>query len=79
MSIAERIYEHVSTMPEPAAREVLDFVEFLKHRLARQAAPPPVPAGEDLRAGTWFASVWGSSPDFPERLPDPLPEPVEML
>ena len=40
MSIAERIYEHVSTLPEPAAREVLDFVEFLENKLARGASSP---------------------------------------
>ena len=32
MSTAERIYEEVKTLPEDAAREVLDFVEFLKAR-----------------------------------------------
>lgn len=37
MSTAETIYEQVKTLPEPAAREVLDFVKFIESRLARQA------------------------------------------
>jgi hypothetical protein len=32
MSTAERVYEEVRTLPEDLAREVLDFVEFLKTR-----------------------------------------------
>ena len=34
MNIAEEIYEQVRRLPEPLAREVLDFVGFieLKHR-----------------------------------------------
>ena len=37
MNTAERIFEEVRSPPEPAAREVLDFVDFLKSR----AAPAP--------------------------------------
>jgi hypothetical protein len=32
MGIAERIYEQVKVLPEPLAREVLDFVAFLRER-----------------------------------------------
>ncbi len=32
MGIAERIYEQVKALPEPLAREVLDFVAFLRER-----------------------------------------------
>lgn len=35
MNTAEKIYENVKMLPEPAVQEVLDFVEFLKNRLAQ--------------------------------------------
>ena len=35
MSIAEMIFEQVKTLPEPLAREVLDFVDFLRERRDR--------------------------------------------
>lgn len=30
MTLAEMIYEHSQRLPEPAAREALDFIEFLE-------------------------------------------------
>lgn len=35
MNTMEKIFEEVQTLPEPEAREVLDFVEFLKSRCDR--------------------------------------------
>jgi hypothetical protein len=35
MSIADLVYEQVKTLPEPLAREVLDFVGFLRERRDR--------------------------------------------
>jgi hypothetical protein len=35
MSIAATIYEQVKALPEPLAREVLDFVGFLRERRDR--------------------------------------------
>lgn len=35
MSIAEIIFEQVKTLPEPLAREVLDFVGYLRERQDR--------------------------------------------
>ncbi|MGD9920570.1 MAG: hypothetical protein AB7V13_03860 [Pseudorhodoplanes sp.] len=32
MNIADMVYEQVKTLPEPLAREVLDFVVFLRER-----------------------------------------------
>ncbi len=32
MSIADMVYEQVKALPEPLAREVLDFVGFLRDR-----------------------------------------------
>jgi hypothetical protein len=36
MSIAEMVYEQVKSLPEPLAREVLDFVGYLRERQDRQ-------------------------------------------
>jgi hypothetical protein len=36
MSIADMVYEQVKTLPEPLAREVLDFVGFLRERPERE-------------------------------------------
>ncbi|MDQ2080641.1 DUF2281 domain-containing protein [Xanthobacteraceae bacterium Astr-EGSB] len=35
MRIADMVYEQVKTLPEPLAREVLDFVIFLRERRER--------------------------------------------
>ena len=32
MTMAEIIYQHALRLPEPAAREALDFIEFLEQR-----------------------------------------------
>jgi hypothetical protein len=37
MTIAEMIYQHCLTLPESAAREVLDFIEHRYGRSATQA------------------------------------------
>ena len=34
MTLAETIYQHSLNLPEDAAREVLDFIEFLERRQA---------------------------------------------
>ena len=47
MSIAERIYETVKTMPEQQAAEVLDFAEYVK---AKHPPPPKILTTEEHRA-----------------------------
>jgi hypothetical protein len=58
MSIADMVYEQVKTLPEPLAREVLDFVGFLRERRDR---------GEwrDLMnaQATALAPVWDNTED----------------
>ncbi len=44
MTIAERIFEEVRSLPEIQAREVLDFVSFLKSRQAGKSAQRDVSA-----------------------------------
>jgi hypothetical protein len=36
MSIAELVYEQVKALPEPLAREVLEFIGFLRERNDRR-------------------------------------------
>ena len=35
MTIADMVYKQVKTLPEPLAREVLDFIGFLRERRDR--------------------------------------------
>jgi hypothetical protein len=35
MNTAQKIYEHVKALPDPAVQEVLDFIVFIENRLAR--------------------------------------------
>jgi hypothetical protein len=37
MTIADRVYEQVKALPEPLAREVLDFIGYLRERQDRGA------------------------------------------
>jgi Protein of unknown function (DUF2281) len=41
MNTAEKIYEHVKALPEPAVREILDFVEFMREKTINQLAGSP--------------------------------------
>jgi hypothetical protein len=73
MNLPEAIYRHSLNLPEPAAREVLDFIEFLESRLdapTRKTAAPS-PATVDFIAR--HAGVLGD--DFPDDIDDSdLPE-----
>lgn len=46
MTLAEMIYQHSLRLPEPAAREALDFIEFLEQRykLASEGEPAALSA-----------------------------------
>ncbi len=72
MTLAESIYQHSLRLPEQAAREALDFIEFLEQR--DSVAEPPgtlTPRREGARrealahlAGVRIA--WGGKP-IPDR------------
>jgi hypothetical protein len=40
MTFADLVYEQVKTLPEPLAREVLDFIGYLRERGERRNAVP---------------------------------------
>jgi hypothetical protein len=53
MTTAEQILAEVRTLPEAQAREVLDFVAFLKSRLQRNKS-----AQQDVSAFDRFGAVY---------------------
>jgi hypothetical protein len=53
MTTAEKILEEVRTLPEAQAREVLDFVAFLKTRLPRRKSTQ-----QDVSAFDHFGAVY---------------------
>jgi hypothetical protein len=58
MSIAELVYEQVKALPEPLAREVLDFVGYLRERGEQRAWRDLMNA----QAGA-LAAVWDNAED----------------
>lgn len=53
MAIAEKIYEAVKPLPEALAREVLDFVEFLRSRREQQTHDNLAAAQTTSMTGVW--------------------------
>jgi len=67
MNLAETIYQHSLNLPETAAREALDFIEFLEQRYA------PVSANTKQQNDTeaFLAAIAGGlSEDFPDDISD---------
>lgn len=67
MNLAETIYQHSLNLPETAACEALDFIEFLEQRYA------PVPADTKQQNDTeafLTAIAGGLSEDFPDDISD---------
>jgi hypothetical protein len=58
MTIAERVYEQVRALPEPLAREVLDFIAYLRERQERADWHNLT----DAQAGS-LAPVWDNAED----------------
>jgi hypothetical protein len=58
MTIAEMIYEQVKGLPEPLAREVLDFIGYLRARRERQEWRDLM----DAQAGA-LAPIWDNEED----------------
>lgn len=67
MNLAESIYQHSLNLPEIAAREALDFIEFLEQRYAPVA--PNIKQQNDTEA--FLAAIAGGlSKDFPDDISD---------
>jgi hypothetical protein len=50
MTLAEAIYQHSLNLPEPAAREALDFIQFLEQRYRSTSSSPDDQSNEARRA-----------------------------
>jgi hypothetical protein len=50
MTLAESIYQHSLNLPEPAAREALDFIQFLESRYGVTSKTSVAQASEEKRA-----------------------------
>lgn len=67
MTLAEAIYERSCRLPEPAAREALDFVVFLEQRYGTACGPAEPTADTEA----FIAAVTdGLSDDFPDDIGD---------
>jgi hypothetical protein len=66
MNYAQTIYQRSLTLPEAAAREALDFIEFLARRYG---SPHAAPSTEHFLA----AIAGGLSTDFPDDIPESSP------
>ena len=64
MSIADLVYEQVKTLPEPVAREVLDFIGFLRERGERREIRDIMNAQSASLAPVWDCdedNVWDNA------------------
>ena len=67
MNLADSIYQHSLNLPEIAAREALDFIEFLEQRYA--PIPHNIKQQNDTEA--FLAAIAGGlSEDFPDAISD---------
>ena len=67
MSLAENIYQHSRRLPEQAAREALDFIQFLEQRYVDKAVLPS--RAKDTES--FLAAVAGTlGDDFPNDITD---------
>jgi hypothetical protein len=67
MNLAETIYKHSLNLPESAAREALDFIEFLEQRYSMDQ--PQTEQKNDTEAFL-AALAGGLSEDFPDDISD---------
>ena len=63
-TLADDIYEHSRKLPEPAAREVLAFIQRLEQRL------PPKQTGGNATDAFLEAVAGGLGDDFPDDIDD---------
>jgi len=65
MNTAEKIYEQVKALPEPAAREILDFVEFIGMKQNRSGMAALDLKTERLRSLRAARGIWQNRDDLP--------------
>ncbi len=67
MSLAENIYHHSRRLPEQAAREALDFIQFLEQRYTGKSK---LPSRTDDTESFLAAVTETLSDDFPDDVTD---------
>lgn len=67
MKLAEAIYRHSLNLPESAAREALDFIQFLEQRYATLT---PASTNTNDTEAFLTALSGGLSDDFPDDISD---------
>jgi hypothetical protein len=68
MNLAETIYQHSLNLPEPAAREVLDFIECLEQRYVTNKRTVQQQSRTELFLAALAAG--SLSEDFPDDIDD---------
>jgi hypothetical protein len=67
MSLADNIYHHSRNLPDQAAREALDFIQFLEQRYSNKATLP----SRSKDTESFLAAVAGTlGDDFPNDITD---------
>ncbi len=66
MNTAEKIYKQVKALPEPAAREILDFVEFIGMKQNRSGMAALDLKTERLRSLRTACGIWKNRDDLPD-------------
>lgn len=67
MNLAETIYRHSLHLPEQAAREALDFIEFLEQRYGTVRTAPKAPNDTEAFPARHSGAL---SDDFPDDIED---------
>ena len=65
MNTAEQIYEHVKALPESAAREILDFVEFVEAKRKLAEVGQSFSRNERLEKMRVARGLWAQRDDLP--------------
>jgi hypothetical protein len=68
MTLAEAIYQHSLNLPESAAQEALDFIEFLEQRYAKDKQTIQQQSRTEVFLSALAAG--GLSEDFPDDIDD---------
>jgi len=65
MNTAERIYEHIKVLPEPAILEILDFVEFITMKIDRSGSDALRFKAKRLSSMRAARGIWQDRDDLP--------------
>ena len=63
MSLAETIYRHSLRLPEQAAQEALDFIEFLEQRYSKAQTMPKAPDNTEAFIAAVAGTLGDDSPN----------------